>query len=373
MAYDSAIKVINEKRKYFTELLKQTVTDERKRIDSAKLKLHKKLEKLNESVKELKEVEKRFKEISYEELHNILVHKNSELKEIASAPARALPDIVHACFKDTLKLTDLGSIQYFKASELKDKSVKYERKAKGRDEVVIQSSGQISKRQEERQRALQLQGAKGKKGGLNISECKSSKVKIGQKNARMQGAAQASDFLTPKIVKEGGEAGASYGTSTSALVIAVVKKTEKENIKKESRSFNMKLYSSREKLDGEVSAHTITFNNAKPAKRESNKEDCRSFVNTVELKDKLRTREFNVDNPVYTTNLNSTSILNNKAEEKGRLKGSNKSSLRSISTLRRQTHVSKHNMLGNKSSKTILQQRLLKSHSRDKTLNYHHV
>eukprot|EP00826_Nyctotherus_ovalis_P034643 TRINITY_DN2903_c0_g4_i1.p2 TRINITY_DN2903_c0_g4~~TRINITY_DN2903_c0_g4_i1.p2 ORF type:complete len:369 (-),score=128.84 TRINITY_DN2903_c0_g4_i1:196-1302(-) len=120
MAYDSAIKIINEKRKQFTEILRQRLVDEKRQVDSVKGKISKKIERLSEAMKPLKEAVAKLDQIPYEELYQILLQKNAEFKQIVEESIRSVPETVYACFKDSLKLSDLGSIQYFKAAEMKD-------------------------------------------------------------------------------------------------------------------------------------------------------------------------------------------------------------------------------------------------------------
>lgn len=120
MAYDSAIKIINEKRKQFTEILRQRLVDEKRQVDSVKGKVSKKIERLSEAMKPLKEAVAKLDQIPYEELYQILLQKNAEFKQIVEESIRSIPETVYACFKDSLKLSDLGSIQYFKAAEMKD-------------------------------------------------------------------------------------------------------------------------------------------------------------------------------------------------------------------------------------------------------------
>jgi len=120
MAYDSAIKIINEKRKQFTEILKQRLVDEKRQVELVKSKITKKIERLSEAIKPLKEASTKLEHIPYEELYQILLQKNAEFKQIVEESIRSIPESVFACFKDSLKLSDLGSIQYFKAAEIKD-------------------------------------------------------------------------------------------------------------------------------------------------------------------------------------------------------------------------------------------------------------
>jgi len=121
MAYDSAIKIINEKRKQFTEILKQSLTEEKRRIDAEKSKTYKKIEKFTEGCKALKESSQKIDTIPYEDLYKLMLQKNAEFKQLGETNnIKPPPEVVYACFKDSIKLSDLGSIQYLKSNEVKD-------------------------------------------------------------------------------------------------------------------------------------------------------------------------------------------------------------------------------------------------------------
>ena len=117
MSYDSAIKVINEKRKLFTSILKQWKADEGKQLNSIKLKIRAKIDKLYSISKELKELSNG--ELKYEELHKAMMGKNGELKQVINESIKPLKDVMFAFFKDSVKLSDLGSIEYLRSTEPK--------------------------------------------------------------------------------------------------------------------------------------------------------------------------------------------------------------------------------------------------------------
>ncbi len=120
MSYDSAIKIINERRKHFTEVLKRSLTEEKRRLDFDKSRVCKRIEKLTESMKPLKECSANVERVHYEELYKTLLQKNADLKQIVEGSLKGVPDVIYACFKDSIKLSDLGSIQYLKGADTRD-------------------------------------------------------------------------------------------------------------------------------------------------------------------------------------------------------------------------------------------------------------
>eukprot|EP01022_Parablepharisma_sp_SALTPOND_P013084 TRINITY_DN1723_c0_g1_i1.p1 TRINITY_DN1723_c0_g1~~TRINITY_DN1723_c0_g1_i1.p1 ORF type:complete len:775 (+),score=49.80 TRINITY_DN1723_c0_g1_i1:5746-8070(+) len=306
MAYDSAIKIINEKRKQFTEILKQSVTDEKRRLDAEKSKLYKKIDKLNEAMKPLKDYTNKLDHIPYEELYKVLLQKNSEFKQISDGPVKSIPEVVYACFKDTVKLSDLGSIQYLKGSEVKDfpiskvksgnspskdgldrrekcnsiqkghsrlsdldtsKTHRRERKANRIDKTcvdAIAAQNELSKvgiRKEDGQQqkineSLYPQTSRGKNNYFAISAyqppSRSKATPSKHKNPKLttnssHTSTKAPDSLTPKPAKEASETMIKYGTSNLTGISRLAKKEfEKENLVKDSEPRNGKVQTTRE-------------------------------------------------------------------------------------------------------------------------------
>ena len=292
MSYDSAIKIINEKRKHFTELLKQSLSEEKRRLDSEKSKIYKRLEKLSESMKPLKECATNLDRMQYEELYKILVQKNSDLKQIADVQLKGVPDLVYACFRDSIKLSDLGSIQYLKSADTKDfiisknktnspgkecdrrekcnsinknnnrasdldtgKTHRKEKKSNRNDktctEEIVQNNEckpmnppvNASKPKEDGQKineSLYPQTSRGKNNYFAISSyhppnrakatpSKHKNPKVATNSSHT--SAKAPDSLTPKPAKEASETMIKYGTSNLTGISRLTKGCEKENMK----------------------------------------------------------------------------------------------------------------------------------------------
>lgn len=119
MTYDNAIKIINEKRRLFTGVLNQWIADEERQISTAKTKVKGKIDRLQSVAKDLKHLFGRLNLLKYEELHKAMQEKRDELNSAISEPVASPQDLVYAYFKDSVKLNDLGSVQYLKGNDLK--------------------------------------------------------------------------------------------------------------------------------------------------------------------------------------------------------------------------------------------------------------
>jgi hypothetical protein len=74
MAYDSAIKIINEKRKHFTEYLKQNFGDQKRKFDIEKHKVQRKYEKVKESTKQIGNLGgSKLNQMHYEEFYKLMM------------------------------------------------------------------------------------------------------------------------------------------------------------------------------------------------------------------------------------------------------------------------------------------------------------
>ena len=113
MSMDSAIKIINEKRKNFIEILKQSLNEQKRRLDHNKYNQVRKVNRLEESCRNLGEYENSLEQTFYEDFYKLMIEKTNELKSVNELHPQKNTQLIYAFFKDSIKLSDLGSIQYF--------------------------------------------------------------------------------------------------------------------------------------------------------------------------------------------------------------------------------------------------------------------
>ena len=111
MAFDGIIALMNEKRRMHTDQIKQSLTDNKKIIEREKQNAYSKMEKLTKMIEELKQFALVMPSRFYEEVYQFLCEKHLQSKKLSTIPKPKL-DFSVATFKDTLKINDLGSIEY---------------------------------------------------------------------------------------------------------------------------------------------------------------------------------------------------------------------------------------------------------------------